>query len=113
MCSVDMEDVILLKNHEWEVGMSEETNTLWETGVPGTTGWVQFASPRTLGLPTGLPSFDPDRPDDEVFIVTWGHQHHCLVSIDSYLILTSDLCYRKFLERPSGNWYMTTARLMD
>jgi hypothetical protein len=76
-----MEEVSILKNATWEAAANLETDELWETGVPGITGWVQMPSPRKLGLPKGLPSLNPDTPDDEVYIVTWGHQHHCLVSI--------------------------------
>jgi lipopolysaccharide/colanic/teichoic acid biosynthesis glycosyltransferase len=74
-----MEEITILKNATFEAGASEETNALWETVVPGVTGWVQIPSPRDFDLPQGLPSFDSNSPDDEVYIVTWGHQHHCLV----------------------------------
>ena len=78
---VPMEEIVMVKNETWESGASDATNELWETVVPGTSGWVQIPFPRRKNLPEGLPSFDPERRDDEVYIVTWGHQHHCLVSI--------------------------------
>lgn len=65
------------RNKSWEIGSNTETDLLWSTGVPGITGWVQIENPRSYNLPLGIPAYNSS---DEVYITTWGHQHHCLVS---------------------------------
>lgn len=62
----------------FEQGVTKESNALWEDVVPGHTGWVQFNHPERLGLAPGFPSNDTSKPNDNVYIITWAHQHHCL-----------------------------------
>ncbi|KAL7783447.1 hypothetical protein V8C37DRAFT_397146 [Trichoderma ceciliae] len=62
------------RNITWEEISNPQSDTLWNTGVPGITGWVQIENARGNGLPRGIPSLG----ESEVYITTWGHQHHCL-----------------------------------
>lgn len=60
---------------------SAESNRVWSDSLPGVTGWVQIAHPTAYNLPPGIPSIEGE---GEVYITTWGHQHHCLVSRPKY-----------------------------
>ncbi|KAH8815495.1 hypothetical protein F5884DRAFT_747035 [Xylogone sp. PMI_703] len=67
--------ITILRNKTFEARPSDETNVLWRNTVPGVTGWVEISNPRQYNLPQGIPAFNRS---GEVYITTWGHQHHCL-----------------------------------
>lgn len=70
-----MQALTIERNTTWEELSNPSSDSLWNTGLPGITGWVQIERARDYNLPPGIPSLGKY----EVYITTWGHQHHCLV----------------------------------
>ncbi|KAK0763367.1 hypothetical protein N5P37_002744 [Trichoderma harzianum] len=69
-----MQALTIERNRTWEELSNPSSESLWNAGLPGITGWVQIEHARDYNLPRGIPSLGKY----EVYITTWGHQHHCL-----------------------------------
>ncbi|KKP00437.1 hypothetical protein THAR02_07467 [Trichoderma harzianum] len=69
-----MQALTIERNMTWEELSNPSSDSLWNTALPGITGWVQIEHARDYKLPPGIPSLGKF----EVYITTWGHQHHCL-----------------------------------
>lgn len=82
-----MQALTIERNRTWEELSNPSSDFLWNAGLPGITGWVQIEHARDYNLPRGIPSLDKY----EVYITTWGHQHHCLVR---YLISFNQILLR-------------------
>ena len=74
-----------LENRYFEVGddyasASAESNALWEKILPIGNGYFRIPNPRDYGLPESRPV--PNSTEkEEVYLVTFAHQLHCVVSV--------------------------------
>ncbi|KAL7953113.1 hypothetical protein V8C34DRAFT_318461 [Trichoderma compactum] len=69
-----MQALTIERNRTWEELSNPSSDSLWNAGLPGITGWVQIEHARDYNLPGVIPSLGKY----EIYITTWGHQHHCL-----------------------------------
>ena len=78
--TADYESVLFQKDERFVKPPSIESNAAWQSTIPGFVGLMYINDSQRYGLPDGRFASDGT---PNVYGVSWTHQYHCLVSLQS------------------------------